>query len=54
MASCGQKDLIPWRLAAAMTWSLTNAKGPKDHILPDNPHILFSEWKRREVGRREI
>lgn len=37
-----------------MTWSLTNAKGSKDHILPDNPNILFREWKERERGGKMI
>lgn len=37
-----------------MTWSLTNVKGSKDYILPDNPNILFRDWKGGEVGKRQI
>lgn len=46
------EGLILWRIPAAMTWSLTNVKGSKDYILPDNPNILFRDGKGGEVGKR--
>jgi hypothetical protein len=52
LSSCIQKGVILWRIPAAMTWFLTNAKGSEDYILPDNPNILLGEWKGRELRRQ--